>query len=185
MVRKTFFVKPKLQFKYIFMSILVTVVSTGVVYLTLSHVFFASGRLTGLSSLEIASFQRSIRFFFVLILLLLIVAIGLENMFRFHRLAGPIYVIERIIKTIGSGDLTQEFHLRKDDELKDLAEELSAMRDGLKSFVANDRKTCRDVQAKLDRILALLNGGAPSPDLKKEIESIRKDLDSISSQFKV
>ena len=91
MVRKTFFVKPKLQFKYIFMSILVTVVSTGVVYLTLSHVFFASGRLTGLSSLEIASFQRSIRFFFVLILLLLIVAIGLENMFRFHRLAGLLF----------------------------------------------------------------------------------------------
>jgi methyl-accepting chemotaxis protein len=185
MLRKTFFVKPNLQFKYIFMSVLITLVSTGALYLTLTHILFKSDRLYGLSPFEIQSFQSAFRLSFVWVLLLLMLAFGLESMFRFHRLIGPIYFIEKIIKTIASGDLTHGFHVRKSDELKDLVDELSAMREGLRNFVASDRKACENIRAGLDRLLSSAGQGSPAQSLKMEIEEIRKELSLISSHFKI
>ena len=185
MVRKTFFIKPKLQFKYIFMSVLITAVCSAVVYVTLSRILFTSDRLSELSPFEIAAFQRSFRFSFVWILLLLMLAFGLESMFRFHRLIGPIYVIEKMIKTIASGDLTQEFHLRKHDELRDLVNELVAMREGLRNSVMSDRKTCENINAKLDLLLKSVNDGATPADLRKKIEEARNEISRISSHFKI
>jgi methyl-accepting chemotaxis protein len=185
LLRKTFFVKPRLQFKLILVSVVITLISTGVLYLTLTHILFSSDRLSELSSFDIQSFRSSFRFSFVWVLLLLMLVFGLESMFRFHRLVGPIYMIEKTIKTIASGDLTQGFHQRKNDELKDLVDELSAMREGLRNFVASDRKACANIGAKLDLLLASTDQGALSQVLKKEIEEARKELSLISSHFKI
>src|SRR5437879_1989197 len=110
-------------------------------------------------------------------------AFGLEGMFRFHRFIGPLYVIEKIIKSMASGDLTQEFHLRKRDELKDLVNELAALREGLRNFVLSDRKTLEKLDTRLERIARSIDGS--SPNLKKEFEEARKEISRISSNFKV
>ena len=167
------------------MSIAITAVCSAVVYIALSQVLFTSDGLSRLSPSEIQSFQRSFRFSFIWTLLLLVLAFGLESMFRFHRLIGPIYVIEKMIKTIASGDLTQEFRLRKRDELKDLINELAAMREGLRNFVMSDRKAGEKINAKLDRLLKSIDNGSTPADLRKEIEEARNEISLISSHFKI
>ena len=49
-----------------------------------------------------------------------------------HRVAGPVSRLKRMIRAIGDGKFTEPIYLRKTDELRDLAEELNAMRQKLK-----------------------------------------------------
>ncbi len=54
-------------------------------------------------------------------LLLIIVQIGLLTVFFSHRIAGPIFRLEKACHTIIDGDYTDEIRLRKRDEMKNLA----------------------------------------------------------------
>lgn len=185
MLRKTFFVKPRLQFKVLILTLLLTVISSGVVYLTLSHAIFNSEYLLELSRFEIETFEKSFRFSFIWIVFILMLAFGLESIFWFHRLVGPIFVVERIIKAFASGDLTQDIRLRKSDELKDLINEILALRDSLKSNVLSDREICADADRRLKQLITLADQGASPEELKKEIQSIQKKIASITSQYKI
>lgn len=185
MLRKSFFIKPKLQLNYLFMSVLLTIVSAGIVYLTLVHTMMHSERLSEISNFEIEAFKTQVSHAFVWVVIFLMIAFGLESMFRFHRLIGPIYVIEKIVNALAAGDLTQDFHLRKHDELKDLVDELIAMKNQLKNFIESDRKTCKNISDKLTRISQALERGESTANLKQEIQAVQKELTAVTSQFKI
>jgi len=53
--------------------------------------------------------------------LLLIVAIAIMSVFISHRIAGPVYKFERIIRELAQGKKVEEFRLRKRDEFYELA----------------------------------------------------------------
>lgn len=185
MSRKTLFVKPKLQFKYLLISLFLTIISTGTLYLVLNHILFTSERLSDLSTFEIGSIQKSFHFSFVWVVIILMVVFGLENLFRFHQLVGPIYKIEKMIREIAQGNLTQDLRLRKGDELKDLVHALFFMQGQLKDRIIADRKICKNVEERMIQISKEVHEGSRSETFKKEIESIQKELTTITSQFKV
>ena len=62
--------------------------------------------------------------------LLLIVAIAIMSVFISHRIAGPVYKFERIIRELAQGKKVEEFKLRKRDEFYELA---TAINDLIKS----------------------------------------------------
>ena len=63
--------------------------------------------------------------------LLLIVAIAIMSVFISHRIAGPVYKFERIIRELAQGKKVEEFRLRKRDEFYELA---TAINDLIKSM---------------------------------------------------
>lgn len=184
-LRKNFFIYPRLQFKFLMMSVFLTLITAVVVYLTLHNVIFTSDRLMELSTFEIQSLLKSLRFALVWITLILLLAFGLENIFRFHRIAGPLFVIERMVRTFAAGDLSQDFKLRKGDELQGLVSELLKMKERLKDFVLKDREIIQDAEGQLAQLSHALDQGIPSSDIKKQIEKIRKDIGFITSQYKL
>lgn len=62
-----------------------------------------------------------------------------------HQVAGPVYRIKKGIEKILAGDLTSPIHLRRRDDLKDLAECANLLRDELLTF----HTLLRDNQALL------------------------------------
>lgn len=62
--------------------------------------------------------------------LLLIFAIAIMSVFISHRIAGPVYKFERIIRELARGKKVEEFKLRKRDEFYELA---TAINDLIKS----------------------------------------------------
>ncbi len=66
--------------------------------------------------------------------LLLIVAIAIMSVFISHRIAGPVYKFERIIRELAQGKKVEEFKLRKRDEFYELA---TAINDLIKSKSRN------------------------------------------------
>jgi methyl-accepting chemotaxis protein len=73
-----------------------------------------------------------------------------------HRIAGPIYRFERVVKSVIAGDYdTTAIRLRKGDEFQELADDLNEMMDVLRAR----REEARDIVQKLSQKLAQTHDG--------------------------
>ncbi len=70
---------------------------------------------------NLAMIQHAITYKLFIRSLLLIFAIAIISVFISHRVAGPVYRFERIIKALTQGKDVKEIKLRKGDEFYELA----------------------------------------------------------------
>lgn len=74
--------------------------------------------------------------------------IAILSVFVSHKIAGPVYRLERSAKILASGDLTHAVKLRHGDELRDLEEAFNSMSESIRKMVTKDREVIsRLVQA--------------------------------------
>lgn len=90
-----------------------------------------------------------------------------------HKIAGPLFRIERDIKErVAKGDFTVRFKLRKGDEVHDLAEALNSVLESLSIKIGKIKKNVEGI----DNLLK-----AEEPDIKEvetAVETLRKEIDS-------
>ncbi len=184
-MRKSFFVKPQLQLRNLLFSLAVTLAAALFIYLSLNYVVSSSARFLNIPPETLHAFKTIFHLTFAGVLFALLIAFGLENYFRFHRIAGPIFVIEKTLHSLAAGDFSNAPRaLRKKDELKDIMNELQVMQSGMKTIVLEDRKILQSIMARLDN-LAEIDPHFQNPVLQQEIESIKKDLLLVTSRYKV
>ena len=141
--RKQYIVAPKFQLRYIGL-ILMLVFLTGilcsyVVYYTsmlllgdkLANVY-PQGRLISIVN------TVNLRILFSLVLVTpLVVVIGI---YASHKIAGPIYRIEKYLGSMAAGDFSVPLTLRKHDELLSLADGINAVAESVKSSVKREKE---------------------------------------------
>ncbi len=66
---------------------------------------------------------------FTVRLLLILVVLVITSFVVSHRVAGPAYHIERNLDVMAKGDLTKKIYLRRDDELKAIANNINKIAD--------------------------------------------------------
>ena len=69
-----------------------------------------------------------------------------------HTIAGPVYRMERVARSIGEGDLTNFIKLRPKDELKDLADSMNEMTMGLRNKVTGLKDLSSRIASGLERL---------------------------------
>jgi len=69
-----------------------------------------------------------------------------------HTIAGPVYRMERVAKSIGEGDLTNFIKLRPKDELKDLADAMNEMTIGLRSKIQTLQENSHRMKEAMERV---------------------------------
>lgn len=69
--------------------------------------------------------------------LILVPFIALVGIFLSHRIAGPAYRIEKTLREIGKGNFDIRITLRKNDELKEVADAVNDMAADLKALLKN------------------------------------------------
>ena len=84
-----------------------------------------------LSGEKLTLVNRMISLRMVMWFLPTVFAIIILSIFLSHRIAGPIFVFQRVIRGIAKGEAVRKIHLRKNDRLKDLAEDLNTLIDHL------------------------------------------------------
>lgn len=94
-----------------------------------------------------------------------------------HTIAGPVYRMERVARSIGDGDLTNLIKLRPKDELKDLADTMNEMTLGIRNKVIALKEDTAKVRegitlAKSTGDLSHLN------NLLTSVEGLEKTLNS-------
>jgi len=168
MLRKKFLIKPKLQFKYMIITALVVLLSAVVVYFVLHQVMRSSGGMEQLTDGEWRSLTLALNRGLVWIVAFIALVLAVESVFFFHRMVGPLYVFEKVLRAIKEGDLTQRVHLRQGDEFKEIAGEYNQMSERL------DEK----IKEAADALNAIpLDSGNLSSDAKDKILKARKALE--------
>ena len=178
--RRQYFVQKDFQSKFILKFCLVLligiIISIGLLFLFTENTLTSSfdhSRLviknTASAILPNAFLSHLIAF--VLITLLTIVITLLVS----HKLAGPLFRFEKELKEIGSGNLSNVIKLRKDDQVKAIA-------DGLNQMRANLQQKILDIKKEVEQIIESTSGQEIPSDLAKRLDHLNQ---MIRNNFKV
>lgn len=169
-MRTQFIVKPKIQLKYLMITVFTICVTGLAVYFALWSSIVNSAGLEQFTAGEWKALERAYQVSFVWVTLILVIGFGLESIILFHRLVGPVYKLESILRMISQGDLTIQFKLRKHDEIKDLGVGLQQVINTFRSHIADDRK-------KVEQAIAFIDQGNAS--------EAKNTLSSVTQNFKI
>ena len=178
--RRQYFVQKDFQSKFIlkFCMILFTgvIISVGLLFLFSKNTLtssFEQSRLVieNTASAILPSVFLSHLIALVLIILLTIVITLLVS----HKLAGPLFRFQKELREIGEGNLTQSIKLRKNDQVKAIADSLDQMR-------VNLQKKILDVKEEVEKIIESTSGQDIPPDLSKQLDHLHQ---KIRNNFKV
>jgi methyl-accepting chemotaxis protein len=148
--RRQFFIKKEFQFRFISRFCLLILIggmlSTGLI------LYFSQGNLTSLFSNSCLVVTDTAFFILPAVLytnLVTIVIISLSmialTLFVSHKIAGPLFRLEKDINVIAEGNLNFTVKLRKGDQLRELSEDINHMTKCLNNKVAS-------IQAGLEQI---------------------------------
>jgi len=125
-----------------------------------------------------ALFFQIIRAYGVYIVLLGVV-ISVVSLFLSHRIAGPLFRLERSVEEITKGNLSFRIILRKKDELKELATLMNTMVETLSGRLKEVRRYADAVHGEMTGLSAKVTEGSTSA---KEIgERISEAVNSIEN----
>jgi methyl-accepting chemotaxis protein len=180
MLRKSFFVKPKLLFKYVAYALFTVIMTSLLIYLAMQLTVYSSEALENINQAEMTKLQAAMTAEFWWIVVILIVAFAIQSIFTFHRVVGPVYAFEKIINMLKQGQVGVPVHLRRKDEFKDLANIVDGMSMTYKEVIGKDKKKLEKISAQLEDMAASL------PEQQKgRIAEIRKQIAEIDSYFKI
>jgi methyl-accepting chemotaxis protein len=100
------------------------------------------------------------------VVLLIGIATIFITLFTSHKIAGPLYRIEKDVGEIASGNLKVRFNLRSSDEVKPLAASLDNMAQILNSRISAVKRACDELESKLG-----------TPEAKNKVKDLRSELE--------
>ena len=174
--RRTYFIKKSFQFKFILKFCLVVLggvfVSTGIFFLLSSGSLTSSFQDSRLVIKETSYATLPIVLYTNLITLgMITIATIFITLLVSHKLAGPLFRFEKDLNEIGKGNLVKQIKLRKQDQLKDVAESLNAMINDLHAKVL-------DIRTELDQIIKLASQQKVSDELFEKLNHLRQGIDT-------
>ena len=185
--RKQYIVAARFQLRYVGL-ILMLVFLTGilcsyVVYYTsmlllgdkLANVY-PQGRLISIVNMV------NIRILFSLILITpLVFVIGI---YASHKIAGPIYRIEKFLNGMAAGDLSGPLTLRKNDELVALANGINRIADAIKATVRQEKECLANASVSLDTLRRLAQTEQTDrAAIEKAVERIGDEVNKASAEL--
>lgn len=95
-----------------------------------------------------------------------------------HRIAGPLFRIRAVLKTVGGGDLTQKIKLRKKDFLKKDADTVNAMIDSLREKIERLQNHGGEANADLTALKRSLQSGS-AESVMQQTDKLTANIDSL------
>ena len=181
--RREYYIYREIQFKYIRLTLLlmllvciimgytVSETSLGVLTKTLSKVYPAEG---------IKEVYGILNSTLILRLLLMIPVIIVAAMYVSHRIAGPVYRLEKELIQIGEGDLSRRLVLRKNDDLKKMANEMNNVMDRLDNHFSLIKSHIAILEDSLKQVK---REGIKEENLKPVIDKWDDTLEKISKEL--
>lgn len=179
--RKKFLVKTTFQFKYaallVFAILFVVAIVGWNLYYEAGSIMFDRTRSGDVVDLVVAYNRMLLRSLPIIILTVVGVSI-----FVSHQVAGPLVHLEKGMRQVSEGDLTENMKLRRGDEFKEIAEMFNDMVSGIKGLVIEDREQLQKIILKLEDLKNKIDKGGANP---VEFESLIAELKKIGGSFKV
>ena len=119
-------------------------------------------------------------FYSIFILALITGAIALISLFFTHKIAGPIFRIERNLDVISGGNLTVGTKFRGNDQLEALADDINEMARSLNHKVRSSRDALAEIERCEERLYALAKDDSSSEDdISKALKELKAGIDGL------
>lgn len=190
--RTQYWVAGKFQGKYIgvilLLAFLTAAMCSYVVYYTSIMMFgeklanvYPQGRLVSIVNL--------INSRIIISILLVSPLIALIGLYLSHKIAGPIFRMERYVNEMATGNLHSRLVLRKGDELLNLAEGINSLSESLKTTFINENTNLARISKELEILRSLSSSKHADPSainssadrLDMEIVALKREIE----RFKV
>ncbi len=179
--RKNYFIQKAFQTNFSVRFAALIVLAAALV--TGLFLYFSRGTFTtGYQGSELR-IERTAVFFsptLLIIGILVAVGVGLAGMVVFvllsHRIAGPLYRVQKALHEIGQGDLTHRIRLRENDQLDELAQALN-------QFAQRMDEKLGSLQRELDQASAKFPDKDKPEEIAKLAEIVRR-LKEVTDTFK-
>lgn len=188
--RHTYLIKTGFQLRY--MGIIVATMMTVAVLVGWVIYFTSWNRISSTPDLtvdKLADIFDEVNASLIKWIVLMILIISVLSVFVSHKIAGPVYRLERSAKIIASGDLTHAVRLRRGDELAELSEAFNSMTEALRKMVHKDREIIGRLVGMSNRISDQLKQKKLDPveleRLAKELYSVTEELRLVTTGFNV
>lgn len=108
-------------------------------------------------------------------------AIAIIALFYSHKIAGPIYRLEKDLRSIGAGDLTIQTYFRTKDQIKQLAEDINELTRSLNHRVRAIGEGVSGLKGHEDRLRLLVEEGEPfrGEGLGEAIEGLKQGAERL------
>lgn len=102
-----------------------------------------------------------------------------------HKIAGPLHRMERILKeNLGEGDLTVQFHPRKGDEVRELADVLNVATEKLRGRIMEIDKNALELEGFVMSLVEREKNAGLPPDAEKRLRELTIALRTSIKHFK-
>ena len=175
-IRRTYLVERRFQIGFILKFCLL--VLAGVLVSTALVILFTKGTLTSTFENSRLSIKSTASVILPVILYTNLITLGLVSLatiivtlFVSHRIAGPLYRLEKELHAIGQGELNRKISLRKKDQVTALARSLNEATDRLRGKlvevkrqleelyrIGNEKDLPKDVLARIDQLRSYMDG---------------------------
>ena len=186
--RKQYLIAKKFQLKYVGMILLLVsltaIMCSYVIYYTMMLMMgdklanvYPQGRLI--------SIVNMVNFRILLTMLLVAPLVVIIGIWASHKIAGPIYRIEKFLVSMADGDLSRPLTLRRNDELLSLAGGINRVIDSVKATVKKEKAAIGSISTSMENLRMLaaskpVNGAALDSALDKlneEVSVLRREVE--------
>ncbi len=176
MKRTQFFAKPKIQVKYVLVTVLMVFMAALISVLVMDYRIMHSTFAENLSPGEVKALIHEAQMSVFYISSIFLVMVFIRSTLFFHHLIGPMVVIERTLEVMKEGYFGGKIRLRKYDELKDLAKSIEDLGGIILKESAAAKTKIDDISGKLDEMKDRLG--------EEEYAQMKQKLDGSMAFFK-
>ena len=176
--RRNYFIKKSFQTKFILrfcvLVVLGSVVSGVILYLLSGDTVTTAFVNSRLSIVSTADYILPVLIASSLVSIVLVsIATAFVVMYLSHRIAGPLFRIEKDAKEIGSGNLALKIRLRTTDEIARMADSLNEMTENVRKNLLEVKSQSGDLGEEIDGLITLCRN---NPSLPKQIQDALEKL---------
>ena len=118
----------------------------------------------------------------LIVVVLVAIAVAIRVLLFSHKIAGPLYRLEKTAQAIGQGDLSFRIRLREGDELQNFAQSMDGALVNLRRHV----QVMQEQAKRLRQIIQQLKQYPTAPQkLIQELENTQSQLDEAITRFRV
>lgn len=185
--RTKYLVSTKFQLRYVGIILLLMLVTalicSYIIYYTVMVVMgeklsnvYPQGRLIAIINIV------NLKILFSLLLITPIVAA--VGIYLSHKIAGPIYRIEKFLDDMVLGNLGSRIVLRKGDELMSVADKINILNDSLRAIMGGQKSGMNKIVAELDELKAMINSNSgDTAPLDMKVESLQGEIRDLEAQL--
>lgn len=183
---KIYFIKKEFQSKFIIKFCLIVILGaiiSGIILYASTNQRLGNTYLESLNAIKVLNDNLISNLIYTSLITVIFISIVtiVITLFASHKIAGPLFRLERSTETIGNGDFTLETRLRENDEITGVASALNEMTKKLHSKMADIKTDLKDVrESSADMGSAIKDKRLSEKELKKKITRLSNRIKSLN-----